>query len=69
MLIYTWYTFRDIAVQFVHGMTMWTLYVLSMIDTEYPSLLLILYHGNCCRLSKDNLKEKVVIGLTDRLRD
>jgi hypothetical protein len=43
--------------------------VLSMIDMEYLRMSQICCHGNCCRLSTDNLQEKIVIRLIDRLRD
>jgi hypothetical protein len=36
---------------------------LSMIDTEYPRLSQICCHGNCCRLSTDNLCAKMIISL------
>ena len=37
--------------------------VLSMIDTEYLKLSLICCHGNCSRLSRDNLFGKMIISL------
>ena len=41
--------------------------VLSMIDTEYLRLSQMCFHGNCCRLSTDNLQRNVVIRQTDRV--